>query len=154
MFTIQETHYNTKGRVKIPNFEMFEVIRSKGKGGTVLGAHKALQPILISEYSQNFELLVVEVKVSKREIRVITGYGPQENLPEQERLEFFITLEKEIIRAECDNKQVIIQLDANSKLGPELIPGDLHPQSPNGKILASLIYRNNLTIGNLMNCCQ
>ena len=49
---------------------------------------------------------------------------------------------------------MIIQLDANSKLGPELIPGDLHPQSPNGKILASLIYRNNLTIGNSMNCCQ
>ena len=49
---------------------------------------------------------------------------------------------------------MIIQLDSNSKLGPELIPGDLPPQSPNGKILASLIYRNYLTIGNSMNCCQ
>ena len=42
------------------------------------------------------ELLVVEVKINKREIRIISGYGPQENLPESERTAFYSTLDTEI----------------------------------------------------------
>ena len=40
-----------------------------------MAAHKSLDPILIEE----FELLVIEVKMGGRDVRVITGYGPQEN---------------------------------------------------------------------------
>ena len=32
VFTVQETHYATKGKVKIENFEIFEAIRKKVKG--------------------------------------------------------------------------------------------------------------------------
>ena len=70
LFTVQETHFTAKGKVKIDNFETFEAIRKKDKGGTIIGAHKALKPILIEEYSEEFELLVVEIKISNREIRV------------------------------------------------------------------------------------
>ena len=44
-------------------------------GGTIIGAHKALQPMLISEYSDEFELIVVEIKIRNKEIRIISGYG-------------------------------------------------------------------------------
>ena len=41
----------------------------------MLGVHVKLQSVLISEYSDTFEMLVVRVKVEGREIRVITGYA-------------------------------------------------------------------------------
>ena len=47
IFTLQETNFKTKGKVKIDNFVIFE-------------------------------LIVVEVRTNKMQIRVITGYGPQE----------------------------------------------------------------------------
>ena len=50
VFTLQETHYATKGKVVIDDFEIFEAIRKgKQKGGTMIGAHRALKPILINE---------------------------------------------------------------------------------------------------------
>ena len=60
IFTLQETHFEHKGRFKIEHFEIFEAIRHKEKGGSAIGANKALKPCLIKEYSDDFELLVVE----------------------------------------------------------------------------------------------
>ena len=45
-------------------------------------------------------------------------------------------------------KSVIIQLDANSKVGSEFIPKDNHIQSPNGALLGGIITRNNLVLVN------
>ena len=154
IFTIQESHYPTKGKVQIENFEIFEAIRKKAKGGTMIGVHKALKPCLIQEYSNEFELIVVEIKVSKKEIRIISGYGPQESWPEGERMPFFLALEQEIIKAEIEGKSILIELDANSKLGPDLIPGDMHEQSENGKVLADIIKRHGLTLGNSSTKCE
>jgi hypothetical protein len=153
LFTVQETHYAAKGKVQIENFEIFESIRKKVKGGTMIGAHKALEPFLINEYSDEFELLVVEIKIANREIRVMTGYGPQENWPESERIPFFLALEEEIVKAELAGKSILIELDANSKLGPQLIQEDLHTQSENGKLLAAIIERHGLVIGNSLKQC-
>ena len=148
VFTIQETHFRKKGNLKINNFEVFEAIRKKQGGGTALGVHKALNPVLIEEYSEEFELLVVEVQIRNKEIRIITGYGPQETWPEIERLPFFQALEQQIIKAELHGKSMIIQMDSNSKLGPEIIPHDPHNQSQNGAILAGIIERHGLVVAN------
>ena len=41
IFTLQETHYSTKGQQKIADFEIFEAIRKgKEKGGTMMGVKK------------------------------------------------------------------------------------------------------------------
>ena len=154
LFTVQESHYATKGKVQVENFEVFEAIRKKAKGGTIIGAHKALKPCLIQEYSSEFELLIVEIKVSNKEIRVMSGYGPQESWSESERMPFFLALEQEIVKAELAGKSVMIEMDANSKLGPGLIPGDMHAQSENGKVLAAIIERHGLTIGNSSDKCK
>ena len=45
----------------------------------MLGLHVGLNPVLIEEYNTEFELLVVEIELSNTRLRVITGYGPQEN---------------------------------------------------------------------------
>ena len=63
VFTLQETHYAKKGKLRIKDFEVFEAIRNKAKGGSAIGAHKGLKPFLIQEYSDEFELLVVEIQV-------------------------------------------------------------------------------------------
>ena len=88
-FTIQESHFTKKGKLKIENFETFEAIRKKQNGGTIIGINKALNPMLIKDYSDEFELVVVEIKLHNKEIRIISGYGPQETWSEAERLPFF-----------------------------------------------------------------
>ena len=148
IFTIQETHFKKKGTLKVKDFDIFEVIREKQKGGTMIGVHKSLNPMLITEYNKDFELLVVEIDISKHKIRIVSGYGPQENWSEQDRLPFFLALEEEVIKAEMDGKDILIQMDANSKLGPEMIKGDPHIQTPNGKLLAQIVKRNDLKVIN------
>ena len=61
--------------------------------------HKSLDPILIEEYSEDFELIVVEVNLGGKDTRVISGYGPQENWKIDEKMLFFNTLEVEILNA-------------------------------------------------------
>ena len=94
--TIQETHCRKKGKIQIPGFVVFESIRTKKGGGTLIAAHEDLNPKLIEEYNTDFELLVVEIETKNKAIRIISGYGPQENLQEEKRLPFFISLETEI----------------------------------------------------------
>ena len=132
--------------MKIENFETFEAIRKKQNGGTIIGINKALNPMLIKDYSDEFELVVVEIKLHNKEIRIISGYGPQETWSEAERLSFFVALEEEIVKAGLLGVSVIIEMDSNSKLGRHFIPLDPHEQSANGKVLAGIIERNNLVV--------
>ena len=47
----------------------------------------------MEEYSEEFELLVVEVNINGEEVRIITGYGPQENWKSEDKKPFFRALE-------------------------------------------------------------
>ena len=87
---------------------------------------EALNPKLVEEYNDPYELLVVEIDNDKR---IITGYGPQENMAEDKRRPFFAILEEEVVEAAMAGKSVIIELDANSKLGSDkflVIPLQYH----------------------------
>ena len=64
---------------KLKDFVFVDAIRKKTKGGTMIGVHKSLDPILIEEYAEDFEFLVVEVRIANKDIRIMSGYGPQEN---------------------------------------------------------------------------
>ena len=149
VFTIQETNHKNKGKYKNDEYQIFEAIRkNKEKGGTMLGIHKSLEPVLIEEYTESFELVVAEIKVANKEIRLITGYGPQETWTDDEKMPFFVALEEEVSKANMSNKSIIIQIDANSKLGPTYIEKDPKPMSPNGTILAGIIERHALIVAN------
>ena len=148
IFTLQETHYRKKGKLSIENWEIFDSIGSKASGGSMLGAQKALNPILVEEYNEEFELLVVEANINDLEVRIITGYGPQESWSLEDRFPFFQALEEEIAKAGFAGKSIIISLDANSKLGSDNIPNDTHKQSPNGKLFAGIINRHALIVIN------
>ena len=80
----------------------------------------------------------------------MTGYGPQECWDSNKRTQFFNAIDEEISASELLGKSVIIAMDANSKLGPEIIPGDPYRQSPNGNILAVIVNRHALCVVNGM----
>ena len=114
IFTVQETKFSKKGRFHLDDYHIFEAIC----GGTMIGVHIDLKPVLVKEYSDQFELLVVEIVTKGTTMRLLSGYGPQENLDKKERSPFFEAVESEIESAELQSKSVIICMDANSKLGP------------------------------------
>ena len=116
----------------------------------MIGVQKVLDPILIIEYSGDFELLVVEASIGEKNVRIISGYGPQESWPVEERLPFFQALEEEVTKAGLAGKSVMISLDANSKLGKDWIQADCHKQSPNGKVLSGILTRHTLYVANCL----
>ena len=62
---------------------------------------------------------------------------------------FFATLEEEIVGAKIAGKGpllVIIQMDANNKLGNKIKSNDPKLQSPNGKVLEDMIKQNALIV--------
>ena len=61
---------------------------------------------------------------------------------------FFVALETEVSKAKINGKSVIIELDANSKLGTTYVENDPHPMSANGKILEGILQRNELIVAN------
>lgn len=151
VFMVQETRSRKKGKYSSQYYVIFESIRQKVGGGSLMGVHKSFNPKLINVYDQeNFELIIVEAKVANKEMRFITGYGPQENWSEEEKLQFFVSLDQEISRAQLSNKSVFIAFDANSKMGQEYIPNDPHNMSPNGHIMAEIIEKNALCVVNGM----
>ena len=152
--TIQETHSTRKGQIRMhESFVVFEAIRKAKNGGTMCAIHEDFSPKLIEEYNNPFELLVVEVKTKEKDVRIITGVGPQENWDEDKRMPFYIALEAEIVKAELSGKSVIIQMDANAKLGRKYIPKDDHEATANGKLLANIIERNVLSVANGSDKC-
>ena len=77
-----------------------------------------------------------------------SGYGLQENWPEEKMMPFFIVLEAEIENAALADRVVIIEMDANAKLGAKSIKGNPQYISPNGSILAQIVERQGLIVGN------
>ena len=130
------------------NFVIFESIRTKYGGGSMIGLHESLNPVLISLYENDFELIVVETKIGKKQIRFITGYGPQEDWSDDLKAPFFVALNTEIAKTLAENKSLYLALDANCKLGPEYIPGDPNKMSKNGEIMSDIIDRNALIVVN------
>ena len=69
-------------------------------------------------------------------------------------LNFWHGVEKEVIDANDENCGVIIELDANAKLGASIIQGDPNEMTDNGKIMLNIIKRNNLIIANATDKCS
>ena len=57
-------------------------------------------------------------------------------------------LEEEISNSKLNGKSLILELDANSKLGPKYIKDDPHGMSPNGVILSGIIERHGFVVAN------
>ena len=132
-YFIQESKVPKKNRIAINDYEIFEHIRNNNAGGGLLTAvHKSLNPISVSEEIEGEEILVVEATFGKNKVRLINGYGPQENENEEIRKAFYTRLDFAIKRAKISGCLICIEIDSNAKLGTSMISDDPHPLSGNG----------------------
>ena len=81
ILTLQETKVRKHGTLKIKGYQMFEKIRKDGNGGGLLtAANENLNPVLISTgKEEDSEILTIQVKVGRYDVRIINAYGPQED---------------------------------------------------------------------------
>ena len=161
IFIVQETKVPTLGQLKtISNqFQIYEQIRENNPGlggGICIGVSKNLHSTLLREGGVDVECISVLVEVGQHEIVVVCGYGPQENAGLAKKESFWHYLEREVEEASREDKMLVIQMDSNSWLGKNTIPGDpnLIPNS-NGKMFASFLQRNsNITLVNSLAECE
>ena len=81
---------------------------------------------------------------------MINGYGPSEDAPAWQRNQFFEKMDEELEAADINGCGAIIEMDANAKVGPEIIPGDPNSRSQNGELLLGLVKRRGLAIVNAL----
>ena len=77
---IQETKVRRAGKIKVESkdFVIFELIRKESGGGGLATMVKAdLSPVWVSEGDDITEVLVVEILIEGKSIRIINAYGPQ-----------------------------------------------------------------------------
>ena len=142
---LQETKLYRQGQIKVDNYNIFENLRGQSEGGGLLTmVHENFDPVLVprtksSKMDEN--ILVVEAKLGRSRIRYLNAYGVQENGSISDKMEFFSLLDQEIENAFSNNCFVCLQMDANGKLGNEIITVDPNVISPNGRLLLELISR-------------
>ena len=156
IITLQETKVRKLGSVKLKGFQVFEKIRIGGTGGGLLTAvDQNLSPVLISTgQDEESEVLTVQAKVGHHDVRIINAYGPQEDDGSNKVYKFWQEIEQEIVSAKDENCLLILQMDANAKIGKENLKGDPNNSSANGRLLLDVVERQNLTIVNTLDICK
>ena len=153
IIVIQETKIKNKSKLKINGYRCFATTRGDSGGGLLIACLLALDPTLIFEGDCECEVLVVQASIGNQSLRIIAGYGPQECAPIIVREKYRGTVETQVERSYLAGCMVIIAEDANAKLGPDVIPNDPNLQSENGKLLHSMIQRQDLVIVNTSQQC-
>ena len=137
--TLQETKFISRGNIKLDNYDIFEKVRTdKGGGGLLTAVDQNLDPAEVECSNSEVEILIVQCQVNNMKMRIINCYGPQESDSELKRLEFWQTLEQEIVCARAEDCLVLVQMDANAKVGKSIITGDPNDQSENGHLLVEM----------------
>ena len=151
---IQETKLRFPGTFRLTGYQIFEKTRSGLGGGLLTAIDENLSPVLISSGSEDIELLVVQILIGSQKIRIFNGYGPQEKENKEKIFAFWQELEKEIINAKEEECFVLIQMDANAKLGAGIIKNDPNSMSDNGLRLWDIMERQNLNCLNSHELCE
>ena len=156
LFFFQETKMKREGIIKLCGYQIYELVRSsKQGGGLAIGALKDFELAFISEGNDDTEILVIEVKLNGMQVRCINGYGPQESDSKDRKQKFWERLSSEIEDADTNNKAIIIQMDGNLHLGPEIILGDPNECNANGKLFKEFLGKfPHLTIINSTERCD
>ena len=154
VITVQETKYRKCANFKLENYQIFEKVRPGFGGGLLTAINKSLDPVLIQSVNEDIEMLVVQCNIGKENVRVINAYGPQEDDAFNKKILFWQTLEQEINAAKNANCLTLIEMDANAKLGKNVLKQDPHQISENGKLLKYMIERENLVLLNSSELCK
>ena len=99
-------------------------------------------------------ILTIQVEIGNRNLRIINGFRPQKDEDSKQNLGFWQELESEIMNAKDNDCMIIIEMDANAKVGKEIIKDDPNDMTSNGKIMLDIIERQNLFIANAEDMCD
>ena len=152
---IQETKMKRKKQIKIEGYELIEEVRSgRGGGGLIIGIDNTIDtvPVVIT---QEDEILAIEMELKSMKLRVATAYGPQEGAPDDEIInEFYSKPEELITQCNDDGCGLMMEMDCNAKLGKEIIKGDPHEMSSNGRLLWDIVQRRGCCVVNATENCE
>ena len=122
--TLQETKLAKKANFLLENYQVFLKNINGSGGGLLTAIDPSLNPMLISARNEDAETLTVQLMCGNMKIRVINAYGPQEDDTQQNKLNFWMGIEEEILAAKSESCLVLVQMDANAKLGRNIISMD------------------------------
>ena len=152
--TLQETKLAKKSVFQLNDYQVFHKNRNSAGGGLSTAVDPSLNPMMISTKNEEADILTVQLEVNKQKIRLINGYGPQDDDNLQNRLNFWLGLDQEIISAKSESCLVMIQMDANVKVGSNLISADPNTGSDgNGRQMLELMERHGLQLLNADKLC-
>ena len=139
-----------------PSLFLYSLLRTNsGGGGLLIGALKDLQPNWVGQGDDQAEYIVIEVWFEGFPVRILNGYGPQECDDVERKKKFWESVDREVKNAVNAGAGMIIQMDSNSHLGPNLIKDDVNPQNKNGKMCEEFLERNpHLELVNAKDICE
>ena len=117
--------------------------KKKGEqgGGIAIGVLNALEPTWISEGDDETEALTVEIWLNGFSVKLVCGYGPQENGDKKRKEGFWKYLNAEVQSSVRDGAGLIIQMDGNLWAGESIVMGDLKVQNQNGKMFETFLAK-------------
>ena len=153
--TLQETKLVKKNVFHLNGYQVFQKNRNGSGGGLLTAVDPSLNPMLISTNNEEAEILTVQKEVNKMNIRLINGYGPQDDDSLQNRLNFWLGLDQEILSAKSESCLVMVQMDANGKVGRNIISADPNNVTDgNGRQMLDIIERHGLRMLNSNKMCS
>ena len=153
--TIQETKLPNRGKLAIEGYKIFEKPRSVYGGGLLTAVDTNLEPFEIENTNDDdSEILVVQCQVGGQKIRVLNAYGPQEDDPTETRISFWTAVHQKIFEAKSEGCMLLLQMDANAKLGNEIIKDDCNSMSENGRLMYEIIESESLSVLNSSSLCS
>ena len=128
---------------KSNDFQIYHLSRqNKHGGGLAVGIENSIESTLLKEGDDNTEVLSIQIELENIPIRLIVGYGPQENDDNNKKIQFWNFIENEIIEAEAAEHGIIFQMDGNLHAGSDLVKNDPNPINRNGKLFLEFLDRN------------
>ena len=156
VFFIEETKFKNSGKIKIDNYDIFELIRTNREGGGLaLGCLKSLNPVWVREGNDMVEAISVDIFIKNLKIRCCAAYGCQENDVNDRKNAFWEYLYDEVVFARNSGAGLVLHFDGNLWAGKNIIPGDPRPQNRNGKLFQEFLQSNpHLTVVNSLPICE
>ena len=159
IWMMEETKLKENENIKceaLNDYQVFYKSRQESQGGGLaIGVNKKLESTFVKEGDEGTEVMSIVVVVGKMQIRVLVGYGVQENATKDKKDKFWEFIENEVIEAESQGQGILIQMDGNLHAGKELVKNDPNPQNTNGRLFMQFLQRNTcLTVVNSMSICE
>ena len=152
--TLQETKLPQNSNFQVGNYQVFQKNRNGAGGGLLTAVDPDLDPVQIATRNEEAEILTVQIYLNNQKLRIINAYGPQDDDIQQSKLNFWLGIEEEIISAKEESCMIIIQMDANAKVGRGIITHNpSNVIDSNGQKLLEIMDRHGLLMLNSHTKC-